>query len=99
MYLSIFARLKSFDIIEFHDYGGAAPYFMGSVPKVIRCHGSAWTLYKHLGYTRRITDDIFEKKMFKRFNKNVIAVSNYSAKITQTAFNLKELSEVISMEL
>lgn len=95
MYLSLFVLRKNFDLVEFHDYGGDAAFFIGRLPKVIRCHGSALTLHQFMGYTKRITDTIFEKIMFKRFHKNVIAVSNYSAEITQKAFQLKNIPNVI----
>jgi len=95
MYLSLFVQRRHFDIIEFHDYGGDVPFFIGSPPKVIRCHGSALTLHQFMGYTNRITDTIFEKKMFRRFYKNVVAVSDYSAQITQKAFQLKKKPSVI----
>lgn len=95
MCLSLFVLKKRFDIIEFHDYGGDAAFFIGRLPKVIRCHGSALTLHQFMGYTKRITDTIFEKQLFKRFYKNVIAVSNYSAEITQKAFQLQTKPSII----
>lgn len=95
LYLTLFALRKKFDLIEFHDYGGDTPFFLGRLPKVVRCHGSALTLHQFMGYTKRITDTIFEKKVFKRFRKNVIAVSNYSAEITQKAFQLNKRPSVI----
>jgi glycosyltransferase involved in cell wall biosynthesis len=95
LYLTFFVQRKGFDLIEFHDYGGDAPFFIGGLPKIIRCHGSALTLHEFMGYTKRITDTIFEKKVFKRFHTHVIAVSNYAAETTQQAFQLKVLPKVI----
>jgi glycosyltransferase involved in cell wall biosynthesis len=95
LYLSVFVWRHKFDLIEFHDYGGDAPYFMSSKPKIIRCHGSALTLHQFMGYVNRISDSIFEKQVFKRFYKHVVAVSKTSAEITQKAFNLKTLPKVI----
>lgn len=93
--LSNFVRKRKIDIVEFHDYGGDAPYFRGKPEIVIRCHGSAWTLHKFMGYPRRITDDIFERKIFRRFAGNVIAVSGYSAETTREAFDLQKMPKVI----
>ena len=95
LYLTLFTLRRKFDLIEFHDYGGDAPFFLGHLPKIIRCHGSALALHQFMGYNNRITDTIFEKKVFKYFYKNVIAVSNYSAEITQKAFKLKKRPSVI----
>ncbi|RIA10265.1 glycosyltransferase involved in cell wall biosynthesis [Flavobacteriaceae bacterium MAR_2010_72] len=95
MRLSVFVWRQQFDLLEFHDYGGDAPFFIGKLPKVIRCHGSAVTLHQFMGYTKRITDTIFERILFKRFPKNVIAVSQYSAQITQEAFQLHTQPKVI----
>ena len=95
MYLSVFVIRRQFDLIEFHDYGGDAPFIITNKPKIVRCHGSALTLHLFMGYVNRISDSIFEQQFFKRFHKNVIAVSKYSAEITQKAFNLRELPEVI----
>jgi glycosyltransferase involved in cell wall biosynthesis len=93
--LSLFCWKRKFNLIEFHDYGGDTPFFIGKLPKVIRCHGSAVTLHEFMGYTKRITDIVFEKRMFKRFSKHIIAVSEYSARITKKAFELKALPSVI----
>ena len=41
LYLSLFVLRRQFNLIEFHDYGGDAPFFVGRLPKIIRCHGSA----------------------------------------------------------
>ena len=59
LYLSVFVSRRRFNIIEFHDYGGDAPYFISQKPKVVRCHGSALTLHQFMGYVNRITDSIF----------------------------------------
>lgn len=95
LYLSVFAWRKKFDIIEFHDYGGDAPYFVAKLPKVVRCHGTALTLHKFMGYYNRTTDSVFERQFFKRINKHVIAVSKTSAQMTQQAFQLKNQPKVI----
>ncbi len=95
MYLSAYLWRHPMDVLEFHDYGGDAPYIISRVPKIIRCHGSAVTLNRFMGYTRRITDTIFEKHLFKRFPKNVIAVSEYSAAITKEGFQLQKSPTVI----
>lgn len=89
IYLSVFSFKQKFDIVEFHDYGGDAPYFLGRLKKVIRCHGSAVALHQFMGYGKRKTDTVFEYQMFKRFNKHIIAVSDYSAQMAQAAFKLK----------
>ena len=89
MCLSFFVLRHKFSIIEFHDYGGDAPYFIGRLPKVVRCHGSALTLHQFMGYHNRITDSVFEKQFFRRIHRNVIAVSDFSAESTQQAFHLK----------
>lgn len=94
-YLSVFVYKEKFDLIEFHDYGGDAPYFMGKLPKIVRCHGSALTLHQFMGYVSRKSDSVFEKQFFKRFDKNVIAVSEYSANTTQEAFGLNIKPKVI----
>lgn len=95
LYLSVFVLRHRFDLIEFHDYGGDAPYFMSRLPKVVRCHGSALTLHQYMGYANRISDSVFEKQFFKRFHTHVVAVSQYSAQITQEAFHLKNRPHVI----
>lgn len=95
IYLSLFVKKHGFDIIEFHDYGGDAAFFISSLPMVIRCHGSALSLHKFMGYYHRKTDSVFEKRLFKRFGSYTIAVSNYSATITQEAFGLKQKPKVI----
>jgi glycosyltransferase involved in cell wall biosynthesis len=95
LYLSVFVLKHRFDLIEFHDYGGDTPYFLGRLPKIVRCHGTALTLHQCMGYVNRISDSIFEKQFFKRFNRHLIAVSNYSAQTTQDAFHLKIKPKVI----
>lgn len=95
LYLSVFVFKNGFNIIEFHDYGGDTPYFLGRLPKVIRCHGSAVALHQFMGYDLRKLDAIFEYQLFKRFKKHVIAVSNFSAKMAQDAFKLKTLPKTI----
>lgn len=95
MYLSVFVRRKGIDIIEFHDYGGDAPFLISCLPKIIRCHGSAVTLHEFMGYDERVPDTLFERIAFRRFNANVIAVSEYSAQITKRAFKLKRNPTVI----
>ncbi|OUR93404.1 hypothetical protein A9Q87_05525 [Flavobacteriales bacterium 34_180_T64] len=95
MYLSIFVLKNKFDLIEFHDYGGDACYFFGSLPKIVRCHGSAVTLHEFMGYYKRKLDTVFEYKFFKRFNKNIIAVSKFSREMTMEAFNLKTRPQII----
>jgi glycosyltransferase involved in cell wall biosynthesis len=95
MYLSCYVYKHQFDLIEFHDYGGDFPYFIGKLPKVVRCHGTAVTLHQFMGYYKRQPDAFFEYQFFKRFNKHVVAVSNTSAEMTQKAFDLKTLPTVI----
>ncbi|MDU8885475.1 glycosyltransferase family 4 protein [Yeosuana sp. MJ-SS3] len=95
MYLSVFVLKHKFDVIEFHDYGGDAPYFIGRITKIVRCHGSANTLHQFMGYGKRLTDFIFERHFFKRFHNHVIAVSKYSAETTKQAFQLKKMPKVI----
>ena len=95
LYLSVFVFKQGFDMVEFHDYGGDAPYFMGRLAKVIRCHGSAVVLHQFMGYGKRQTDTVFEYRMFKRFKKHVLAVSDYSAQMAQAAFQLKTRPKTI----
>ncbi|MCX7549369.1 glycosyltransferase family 4 protein [Xanthomarina sp. F2636L] len=95
LYLSVFVFKHRFDMVEFHDYGGDAPYFLGRLKKVIRCHGSAVALHQFMGYGKRQTDTVFEYQMFKRFKKHVIAVSDYSAQMAQEAFQLKVRPQTI----
>lgn len=95
LYASVFVWKHQFDLIEFHDYGGDAPYFTGRLPKVVRCHGTALTLHQFMGYVNRVADSVFEKQFFKRFHQHVIAVSHYSADTTQQAFGLAEKPKVI----
>src|SRR5690606_16262367 len=95
IYLSYYALKNKFDIIEFHDYGGDFTYFIGKTPKVVRCHGTAVVLHQFMGYYKRQPDAFFEYQFFKRFNKNIVAVSKTSAEMTQRAFQLKSLPKVI----
>mgnify|MGYP001039595205 CR=1 FL=1 len=94
-YLSYYVFKHKIDLIEFHDYGGDFTYFMGKLPKVVRCHGTAVTLHQFMGYYKRQPDAFFEYQFFKRFNKHVVAVSKASASMTQKAFQLKSLPKVI----
>ncbi|MEH6535816.1 MAG: glycosyltransferase family 4 protein [Psychroserpens sp.] len=95
MYLSLFVLKNKFDLIEFHDYGGDACYFLGSLPKIVRCHGSAVTLHEFMGYYKRTTDTVFEYKFFRRFYKHIIAVSKFSREMTEEAFHLKTPPQII----
>lgn len=95
IYLSVFVQQKKINILEFHDYGGDTPFFLSNKPVVVRCHGSARSLHQSMNYVYRKVDDIFEGIQLKWFNKNVIAVSKFSALSTQQAFNLKEIPKVI----
>lgn len=95
LFLSVFVKKHQFDIIEFHDYGGDAAYFMGKIPKVVRCHGTALTLHQFMGYYKRQSDVYYETMFFKRFHKHVVAVSQFSAEMTKTAFKLKTEPKVI----
>lgn len=95
LYLSYYVFKHKIDLIEFHDYGGDFNYFVGKLPKVVRCHGTAVTLHQFMGYAKRQPDAFFEYQFFKRFNKHVVAVSKISAEMTQKAFQLKTIPKII----
>lgn len=95
IYVSIFVIRKKANIIEFNDYGADTPFFLGTITKVVRCHGSYTTLHKFMGYDQRKIDVFFEKIFFKRSKLNIVAVSQYSAQISKKAFNLVQLPTVI----
>ena len=92
---SAYCRKNDIDIVEFHDYGGDALNFKGKMAQVVRCHGTATTLTQFMDYPRRKIDDVFETKFFKNFKGQVVAVSNFSARTTQKAFNLSDMPKVI----
>lgn len=94
-YLSLYVLKQKFDLIEFHDYGGDAPYFIGKLPKIVRCHGTALTLHQFMGYYKRQPDAHYESVFFKRFYKHIIAVSEFSAEMAMKAFHLKIKPTVI----
>ena len=93
--LTKFLKSNAFDIVEFHDYGGDAPFVTTNIPTVVRCHGTAVTLHEFMGYPLRLQDAKYERLFFKRNNAHVVAVSEYSAKTTQQAFGLENIPKVI----
>ena len=93
--LTLFSIRKKIQIIEFNDYGGDVPFFFGFSKKIIRCHGSSTILNLFFGYGKRSLDVYFEKLLFSRYKKNIIAVSEYSSNITQQVFELKSRPKVI----
>jgi glycosyltransferase involved in cell wall biosynthesis len=93
--LTIFSFSNKIKIMEFNDYGGDVPFFFGFSKKIIRCHGSSTILNLFFGYGKRTIDSFFEKLLFSRYQKNIIAVSEYSSKITQQTFKLKSNIRVI----
>jgi len=93
--LSRFLKSNAFDIVEFHDYGGDAPFVKTKIPIVVRCHGTAVTLHDFMEYPLRLQDATYERLFFKRIHAHVVAVSQYSAKTTQKAFNLRDTPKVI----
>lgn len=95
LYLTVFVKRNGFDLVEFHDYGGDAPFFISRIPKVVRCHGSAMTLHQFMGYPKRQPDAYYEGVFFKRFQKHVLAVSQYSANTTASTFKLNNVPKVI----
>ena len=70
-------------------------FFLVFQRKIIRCHGSSTILNLFFGYGKRSLDVYFEKLLFSRYKKNIIAVSEYSSNITQQVFELKSRPKVI----
>lgn len=82
------------DLIETHDFGGLYLYLDGSIPYVVRCHGSFSVLEKYFGYKNIEPGKIHcEKKAVKRA-RHLIAVSAFSETANRELFGISKFRRI-----